>query len=111
MPLVFCSDEFPWCVGFNHQEFVGDARAQSIDVYFDGGFLYNIDRLLAARDSNYRQGSIVRRSNEIFAQHLTNLTGDEEFLSQARFGSKGIARKLSEVVNANRCLDELDKYF
>jgi hypothetical protein len=51
------------------------ARDQSLRTYFDGGFLYNIDKELARIEPGYKAGSIQRRGYEILAQEFESATG------------------------------------
>lgn len=58
-----------------HQQFSAKARNQSLRTYFDGGFLYNIDKELARIEPGYQKGNIQRRGYEILGQEFKSVTG------------------------------------
>jgi hypothetical protein len=58
-----------------HQKFIDPAKRQSLSVYFEGGFLYNIDRELQKIDPHYIKGSIYQTSRKKLVHGLTSLSG------------------------------------
>lgn len=58
-----------------HQKFSINARKQSIHTYFDGGFLYNIDRELSRIQPDYKKGRIFDESRKILIERIFKTTG------------------------------------
>lgn len=58
-----------------HQKFVVSARRQSLHTYFDGGFLFNVNRELKRIQPGYRDGQIYHESRKILAESIFETTG------------------------------------
>ena len=53
-----------------HLKFSKKAQIQSYNIYFEGGFLYNVDKELIKIDPNYTKGDIYKTSRNIFVKNL-----------------------------------------
>jgi siderophore synthetase component len=58
-----------------HQQFSAKARNQSLRTYFDGGFLFNVDKELERIEPGYKKGSIQKRGYALLGAELESATG------------------------------------
>lgn len=58
-----------------HQPFVGKAREQSLCTYFDGGFLFNVDKELERIQPGYKARSVMTEGRRILSERLEFYSG------------------------------------
>lgn len=72
-----------------HQAFSDKAIVQSINTYFEGGFLFNIEKLLKEKVPAYKKGDITSYSRKQLAKNLEAYLGIEiPNATQSSFPSK-----------------------
>lgn len=58
-----------------HQQFSAKARNQSLRTYFDGGFLFNVNKELKRIDPTYQHGEILPKAYGILKREFERATG------------------------------------
>lgn len=85
-----------------HQAFVDKARRQSLYTYFDGGFLYNVDKELARIQPGYKSGDVFKDGRKILSSIFTYQSGVAPIPSTSLSTGEGVESALKKAQLAYR---------
>jgi hypothetical protein len=83
-----------------HQANVIDARRQSLHTYFDGGFLYNVDKELMRIQPGYSEGSVFTDGNKILSSVLSRRSGVKRIPPATLSSAQGVVAALEKAESA-----------
>jgi hypothetical protein len=100
---LFEKTELPTFNGYvkdYHQNSSETARKQTLYTYFDGGFLFNVDKELERTQDGYKKGRIFEEGREILSGILASESGMKAVASESLATGEGVLAASKEAQEA-----------